>query len=104
MQYAKPAYPFRGGYTYQNIMYLVAGQVIEKVAGKPWERFVTERLFVPLGMNHTFPTYERSLAYQNRSKAHYDVDGKIIVIPESLAEPIAPAGSVWSTSDDIANG
>ena len=102
MQYARPAYSFRGGYTYQNIMYLVAGQVIEKVSGMPWERFVTERLFVPLGMKNTFATYGQSQAYQNRSKAHYDVDGKIMVIPESLADPIAPAGSVWSTSDDIA--
>src|SRR6185436_15526376 len=82
MQYARPAYPFRGGYTYQNIMYAIAGQVIEKVSGMSWDRFVTERLFVPLGMKNTFPTYERSRAYQNRSKAHYDVDGKIIVIPE----------------------
>ena len=102
MQYAKPAYPFRGGYTYQNIMYLVAGQVIEKVSGMPWERFVTERLFVPLGMNNTFPTYARAQAYQNRSKAHHEIDGKVAVIPESLADPIAPAGSVWSTSNDIA--
>ena len=29
MRYAQPAYPLRGGYTYQNIMYLAAGEVIE---------------------------------------------------------------------------
>ena len=101
MQYAKPAYSFRGGYTYQNIMYLVAGKVIEKVSGMPWERFVTERIFLPLGMKNTFANYELSKAYQNRSKAHFDVDGKIMIIPESTADPIAPAGAVWSTSDDI---
>lgn len=33
MQYARPAYPFRGGYTYQNVMYAVAGQVIESLFG-----------------------------------------------------------------------
>jgi CubicO group peptidase (beta-lactamase class C family) len=102
MQYARPAYPFRGGYTYQNVMYTVAGQVIEKVTGMPWERFVTERLFVPLGMKNTFATLSASTSYQNRSMPHYEIDGKITVIQETPADPIAPAGSVWSTANDIA--
>ena len=102
MQYARPAYPFRGGYTYQNVMYAVAGQVIEKVSGMPWERFVTERLFAPLGMKNTFATYGASSSYQNRSAAHFEIDGKITVIPERMADPIAPAGAVWSTANDIA--
>ena len=101
MQYAKQAYSFRGGYTYQNIMYLVAGQVIEKISGMSWERFMKERLFEPLGMNDTFPTYKDSTQYKNRSLAHYEVDGKIQVIPEMLADSVAPAGAVWSTADDI---
>src|SRR3954471_10205235 len=45
MQYARPAYSLRSSFIYQNIMYLVAGQVVEKVSGIPWEQFVTERLF-----------------------------------------------------------
>jgi CubicO group peptidase (beta-lactamase class C family) len=102
MQYARPAYPFRGGYAYQNVMYAVAGQVIEKVSGMPWERFVTERLFGPLGMKNTFATYSASSSYQNRSAAHFDIDGTITVIPEQIADPIAPAGAVWSTPRDIA--
>lgn len=101
MQYAKQAYPLRGGFIYQNIMYLVAGQVIEKASGIPWERFVTERIFRPLGMNNTFANYTLSKNYTNRSIAHYEVKGKIQPIPEDSADPIGPAGSVWSTSDDI---
>src|SRR5688572_7687458 len=102
MQYARPAYPFRGGYTYQNVMYAVAGQVIEKVSGMPWERFATERLFAPLGMKNTFATYGGASSHQNRSAAHFNVDGTITVIPEQTADSIAPAGAVWSTANDIA--
>ena len=102
MQYARPAYPFRGGYTYQNIMYLVAGQVIEKVSGMPWEQFVATRLFGPLGMKNTFASYHASSGYQNRSLSHYVVDDKTIVIPENTADPVAPAGAVQSTANDIA--
>lgn len=102
MQYAPQAYPLRGGYTYQNVMYLVAGLVIEKVSGMPWERFMTSRVFGPLGMNATFPNLSSSRSYQNRSSAHYEIDKKVEVIPEMAADSIASAGAVWSTSDDIA--
>lgn len=102
MQHAKPAYPFRGGYTYQNIMYLVAGRIIEKVSGSSWETFVTDRVFRPLGMNSTFANYGLSSKYANRSTAHYEIDGVITKIPEMTADPIAPAGAVWSTANDIA--
>jgi CubicO group peptidase (beta-lactamase class C family) len=102
MQYARPAYPFRGGYTYQNIMYAAAGQVIQKASGMPWERFITERLFTPLGMKNTYPSYGASTGYKNRSSSHYEVEGKTVVIPEMTADPIAPAGAVWSSANDIA--
>ncbi|MFL6467987.1 MAG: serine hydrolase [Pyrinomonadaceae bacterium] len=101
MQFAKQAYPLRGGFVYQNIMYLVAGQVIEKVSGIPWERFITERIFRPLDMKNTFANYTLSMKYVNRSVAHFEIKGKIQPIPEDSADPIGPAGSVWSTSDDI---
>jgi len=101
MQYAKPAYSFRDGFVYQNIMYLVAGQVIERISGKSWEEFLKERLFEPLGMKNTYATYGLSTGYQNRSIAHFELDGKIQPISESLADQIGPAGSVWSTADDI---
>lgn len=102
MQYARPAYSLRSSFIYQNIMYLAAGQVIEKASGIPWEQFITERLFRPLGMTHTFPTLGFARSYPNRSVAHFEIKGKIEAIPESNADPIAPAGSVWSTADDIA--
>lgn len=101
MQYAKPAYSMRSSFIYQNIMYLVAGQVIEKVSGMPWEKFITERLFNPLGMKNSFPNLSLSKGYANRSSSHFDVKGKTEVIAETPADSIAPAGAAWSTADDI---
>ena len=102
MQFAKPEYPLRGGFSYQNVMYLIAGQVIEKASGMTWERFVTTRIFTPLGMKNTFPNPSLASKYQNRSSAHFNIKGKTIVIPETDSDSIGPAGGVWSTSDDIA--
>lgn len=101
MQHAQQAYSLRSSFIYQNVMYAVAGQVIEKVSGVPWERFVTTRIFAPLGMKSTFATLDLSRSYTNISSAHYDIDGKIEVIPDESVDSAAPAGSVWSTSDDI---
>jgi CubicO group peptidase (beta-lactamase class C family) len=102
MQHAPPAYSLRGSFIYQNIMYLVAGQIVEKVSAQSWERFASERLFAPLGMKNTFPNLALSQSYKNRSVAHYEIKGKIEAIPEMAADQIAPAGAVWSTADDIA--
>lgn len=101
MQYAKPSYSFRGGFAYHNSMYLVAGKVIEKASGMSWERFMTERVFKRLGMDHTYPTLEAAMKQSNRSSAHYRIKGKIEIIPEMQIDSVAPAGAVWSTGDDI---
>lgn len=101
MQFANKAYSMRGGFIYQNIMYLVAGQIVEKASGMSWEQFMTERVFQPLGMKNTFPNLASSQNYRNRSSAHYEIKGKIRVIPEMPADSIAPAGAVWSTADDM---
>lgn len=101
MQFAPQAYSLRSSFIYQNIMYLIAGQVIEKISGMSWEKFTNDRIFVPLQMKSTFPTLALSQKYQNRSVSHYEIKGKIQVIPESPADPIAAAGAVWSTADDI---
>jgi CubicO group peptidase (beta-lactamase class C family) len=97
----KPSYSLRGGYTYQNIMYLVVGKVIEKVSGMPWREFVKRRIFDPLSMARTFPTLKASQNESNRSRPHDRVMGKITPIEDSNADEIDAAGSVWSCVEDM---
>ncbi|MET0506428.1 MAG: serine hydrolase [Luteibacter sp.] len=44
---------FRAEYAYDNILFAVAGLVVEQVSGKPWADFVRDRIFVPLGMTES---------------------------------------------------
>ncbi|MBO9623641.1 MAG: serine hydrolase [Sphingomonas sp.] len=46
---------FRSGYAYDNILYVVAGILIERLSGKPWHAFVSERLLRPIGMADAVP-------------------------------------------------
>jgi CubicO group peptidase (beta-lactamase class C family) len=100
MKLIKPSYSIRSSFIYQNIFYLYAGKVIEKVSGSPWEVFIQKRIFDPLGMARTYP-HLAMVKDANQSSAHYWVDGKVTTIDRTNADAIGPAGSVWSCVDDM---
>lgn len=100
MKFVKPSYSMRADFIYQNIFYLYAGKVIEKVSGMPWEIFIQKRIFEPLKMNRTFPMLKQ-VKDVNQSMPHHFVDDKITVIQRTNADVIGPAGSVWSCVDDM---
>jgi CubicO group peptidase (beta-lactamase class C family) len=45
--------PAKPGFQYDNLGYIVASMVIERVTGKPWQDALDELVFAPLGMRHT---------------------------------------------------
>jgi len=100
MKMVKPSYSLRSGFIYQNIFYLYAGKVIEKVSGQPWEEFIQKRIFQPLGMTRTFPM-QKMVNDLNQAKPHYLIENKITGIKSTNADVIGPAGSVWSCADDM---
>ena len=63
LAHLKPVTSFRSGYAYDNLMYVVAGEVAAAAAGKPIDVLLQEELFTPLGMTgcRTDPT-QTSLA------------------------------------------
>lgn len=101
MRLVKPSYSLRSSFIYQNIFYLAAGQVIEKVSGQPWETFIRQRIFEPLKMTRTQPTRGAAAGDPNQTRPHYLVSGKIEVIENTSADQIGPAGSVWSSIGDM---
>ncbi|MEX2154372.1 MAG: serine hydrolase [Gemmatimonadaceae bacterium] len=101
VRFLRPAWSMRARYGYQNIMYLAAGQAVSKVAAKPWDDVVRERIFTPLGMSET-NTSTRALArLQNVATPHQDIDDTLRVIPWHNIDNIAPAGSINSSVSDM---
>ncbi|MBK7945766.1 MAG: serine hydrolase [Flavobacteriales bacterium] len=47
------SHEFRTDFGYSNLMYIAAARVIERVSGMSWDRFITERIFKPLGMDRS---------------------------------------------------
>lgn len=101
MRWVEPTYSFRAGFIYQNIFYLAAGKVIEKISGKTWYDFMNDEIFKPLQMTETVPRLQ-DIKSPNKTKPHMTVNGKMAVIEDLSADNIGSAGSVWSSISDIA--
>ena len=50
LRHIKPAYGFRAGYAYDNLLYVVAGEVAAAVGGASYEELVRRELFEPLDL------------------------------------------------------
>jgi len=102
MRYLPQETSLRSHFTYQNVMYAAAGAVVAKVSGMPWEDFVRTRLLEPLGMTGTALTLSGLAGKANVASPHYSIDGDVQVIENASVDPIAPAGSIWSSVSDMA--
>lgn len=101
MRDVKPSYSLRSSFIYQNLMYLAAGKVIESVSGMTWENFLQNRIYSPLKMDDTYAMYKRVKNIENKADAHYKIDEKITRIDQMVADNIGPAGSMWSSINDM---
>lgn len=93
-------YSLREKWNYNNIMYLVAGVVEEKVAQNNWNNLIQTEVFSPLDMNNTYSLYDDFINSDKRCIA-YRRDGLTPIQYVNLNH-IAPAGSVSSTPEDMA--
>ncbi len=50
LQHLKPTHSFRSHYAYDNLLYVVAGEVAAAAGGAPYDVLVRRELFEPLGM------------------------------------------------------
>ncbi|MEG2804128.1 serine hydrolase domain-containing protein [Stenotrophomonas sp.] len=50
LAHLKPVTSFRSGYAYDNLMYVVAGEVAAAAGGKPYDQLLRQEVFAPLGM------------------------------------------------------
>ncbi|MDR2656420.1 MAG: serine hydrolase [Oscillospiraceae bacterium] len=93
---------FRSKWEYNNYMFAAAGLLIEKLTGKTWEEFVSERIFAPLNMTDTSPqTPQEGKPAATLYKTNKETKANEPIAPIGLSA-IGPAGSIQSTVDDLA--
>lgn len=101
IQYLKPVSAFRTKYDYDNLLYVIAGEVIEKVTGKSWCEFVESRIMQPIGMTNSVASWSRLRDTINTIVPHVPTNGKLEVIPRYTNHIFDAAAGVYSSVNDL---
>jgi CubicO group peptidase (beta-lactamase class C family) len=105
LKYIKPAYGFRAGYAYDNLLYVVAGQVAAAAGGASYEELVRRELFGPLGFDGCrVGEFSRKDAGSVAQPHMRDGDGNVAMRVDGDIVPAitsAPAGGIRCDLDDM---
>jgi CubicO group peptidase (beta-lactamase class C family) len=102
MRLLKPVGNFRQRWGYCNTCFLTAGEVIQRVTGKPWEVYVYDSIIEPLGMmdthalgNNMEQMPDAAAPYTNAF--YHDLQA----LPYDNVDNLAPAAGIVSSVNDI---
>lgn len=102
LRFIKPVASFRGAYAYDNVLYLVAGEIIEAVSGKVWEDFVAERILGPVGMTASNVRHSAAAGGGNVAATHARIGGSVRPVAPFESDNTNPAGGINSCAVDMA--
>ncbi len=111
LRYIKPATSFRSGFAYDNVLYMVAGQLIESVTGQTWEQFMAEQVLRPAGMLHATADAEAHFAAMRTGRSHTRAwtaasaasgTQELLDERDELGRTAAPAGGLAISANDFA--
>ena len=102
LRYIPLATSFRSAYAYDNVLYLVAGEVIEAVSGQSWEDFVSSRILAKVGMRSSNVRHSAARQGGNIATPHASVDGRLRPIAPFDSDNTNPAGGINSCAEDMA--
>jgi CubicO group peptidase (beta-lactamase class C family) len=106
LRYLEPSCDMRTRFQYQNLMYIVAGLLIERVTGQCWESFVGECIFKPLGMRRSGFSTVQLRQDPDHSRPYFYRQDEIVEIPYFEADgeksTTGGAGGIVSCASDMA--
>lgn len=100
-KYLPQAYEFRAGYGYTNLMFIAAGEVIRAASGQPWDVFVKERIFKPLGMDRSQTSTSALSSMSNVAMPHKSIYGPAEPIPYAGWDNMSAAGAIIASVNDM---
>ena len=104
LKYLDPISEFRTKPAYQNTMFIVASKVVEAIIEGSWDDFIRERIFKPLNMRNTVISEAERNESKNISTPHIKNEEFVTIpIEQEKLDNMAPAGSFYSSANDMAN-
>ena len=101
LRHLEPSRPLHARYQYNNLMFLAAGVLIERLSGLTWEEFVRRRIFDPLGMKASNLSVRDSQKTPDFSLPYQEENGEVKEIPFRDIDAIGPAGSINSSVNEM---
>lgn len=102
LRFIPPATTFRIAYAYDNVLYLVAGELIETISGQSWEAFVSTRILAKVGMTGSNVRHSAATGGGNVATTHARVEGRVRSIRPFESDNTNPAGGINSSAEDLA--
>ena len=102
LRYIKPETSFRSTFAYDNVLYSVAGEVIEAVSGQTWEDFVGTRILTRVGMTGSSVRHSGAAAGGNVASPHAPIEGRVRPVAPFASDNTNPAGGINASATDIA--
>jgi len=102
VRFLEPSWSFRSQFGYQNLMFLTAGQIVARVSGAPWDEFIMDRIFRPLGMTASSTSTNALAGQVNVAAPHAEIDDTVRAVAWRNIDNVAPAGSINSNVIDMA--
>ena len=81
LRFLHPTHGLRERFQYQNLMYVVAGEVVGVTSGLGYDAFVQRRIFRPLGMRASLTNTDRLGRRRDVAEPHAEAHGRILQIP-----------------------
>ena len=100
-QYFKPQSDFRTQFDYDNQLYTIAGELIARVSGMTWEKFIQSRILDPLEMTNSFSSQDFMKAETNFATPHSTVGSSIRTIGTFHDMINGAAGGIVSNVHDM---
>ncbi|XP_055958651.1 uncharacterized protein LOC126829609 isoform X1 [Patella vulgata] len=103
LKHLKELHLFRDQFSYNNLLYMLAGHVAEVIGNDTWEHLIQTRIFDKYNMVST-GVYEDSLMAKNTAIPYiYDSNEDNLYDVQNLTKmyPADPAGSIFTNSKDM---
>lgn len=96
LRHLKPNASFRSRYQYQNLMFMAAGHLAERITGTDWHQLIDDRIFTPLAMERSTTSARDNPESGDFARPYILQDGALTRIPFRNLDHMGPALSINS--------
>lgn len=101
LRYIEPSASIRSRYQYQNLMFMTAGILTERLTGRTWEQQLQDRIFTPLGMTRASASANDIVRAGDFAYPYMVRNDSVVRVPYRNIDAVGPAGSINASVEDM---